>query len=99
MDPTSFRFLLTMPGDERLVGAIRELATHAGVYAKLPSEEAGAFVERVASAAESLIADLSARDVPLEFRFFRSPDLLRVTITCRTNGSEVQREVEQRTSA
>jgi hypothetical protein len=39
------------------------------------------------------------QDAPIEFRFFRSTDILRVTITWRTNGTEQRREVEQKTSA
>lgn len=99
MDPTSFRFFLAMPGDSRLVGAIRDLTTLAGTYAKLPSHEAGAFVERVAAATASAIAETGVQDAPVEFRFFRSAHVLRVTISWRTNGAEQRREVEQKTSA
>ena len=38
MTPTSFAFTLTMPGDERFVGAIRQLAAQAASYAQLPAE-------------------------------------------------------------
>jgi hypothetical protein len=99
MDPTSFRFLLTMPGDSRLVGAIRELTNQAGAYAKLPTDEAGVFVQRVAAAAESVIAATGLQDAPIEFRFYRNADTLRVTITWRDRDSEERREVEQKFSA
>lgn len=99
MDPTSFRFLLTMPGDLRLVGVIRELATHAGTYAQLASDAAGAFAQQVADATEAAIAETGVQDAPIEFRFFRSPDILRVTLTWRMNGTEQRREVERTFSA
>jgi hypothetical protein len=98
MDPTSFRFVLTMPGDSRLVGVIRELTTQAGTYANLTGG-ATAFAEQVADATEAVISETGVQDAPIEFRFFRSNDLLRVTITWRTNGSERRREVEHKTSS
>jgi hypothetical protein len=98
MDPTSFRFLLTMPGDTRLVDVIRELTTQAATYAQLATEATSAFAQLVAKAAESAIAATGVQDAPIEFRFFRSPDVIRVTITWSTNGSEERREVEHRTS-
>jgi hypothetical protein len=99
MDPTSFRFVLTMPGDARLVGIIRDLTSQAGTYAMLDGEATGTFTQQVADATESAIAETGVRDVPIEFRFFRSSDLLRVTITWRRNGTEQRRDVEQKTSA
>jgi hypothetical protein len=99
MDPTSFRFFLTMPGDSRLVGVIREVSTHAGSYAKLSTDETGAFVERVADATASAIAATGVQDAPIEFRFFRSAGVLRVTISWRSGNGEDRCDVEQTTSA
>jgi hypothetical protein len=99
MDPTSFRFVVTMPGDSRLVGVIRDLTAQAGSYAQLAGEVSGAFAQQVADATLSAIAGTGVQDAPIEFRFFRSTDILRVTITWRTNGTEQRREVEQKTSA
>ena len=55
MTPTSFAFQLTMPGDERFVGAIRLLAAQAASYAKLSAEAGEALagvVERTTQAAD-----------------------------------------------
>jgi hypothetical protein len=99
MDPTSFRFLLTMPGDLRMVDTIRELSTHAGTYARLAREESRAFAQQVVDATECAIAATGVQDAPIELRFFRSADRLRVTITWRANDAEERREVEQKISA
>jgi hypothetical protein len=99
MDSTSFRFFVTMPGDSRLVGAVRDLANQAGAYANLAASETGAFVQQVAAATESAIAATGVQDSPIEFRFFRSADVLRVTITWHANGADGQREVEHKTPA
>jgi hypothetical protein len=97
MDPTSFRFVLTMPGDLRLVGVIRDLSTQAGTYAKLGSDASHAFAQQVVDATESAIAETAVQDAPIEFRFFRSPDVLRVTLAWRANGTEQRRDVEHKT--
>jgi len=99
MDPTSFRFLLSMPGDSRLIDVIRELTVQAGAYANLATDATDTLAQQVAAATESAIAATGVQDAPIEFRFFRSAELIRVTITWRSNGSEVRREVEHRTSA
>jgi hypothetical protein len=99
MDPTSFRFLLTMPGDTRMVDTIRELTAQASAYARLASDESRAFAQRVVVATESAIAATGVQDAPIELRFFRSADVLRVTVTWRSNGTEQRRDVEQKISA
>ena len=43
MSPESFNFTVTVPGDARLVGVVRDLCTHAVGYARLP-EAAGVAV-------------------------------------------------------
>ena len=88
-----------MPGDARLVPAIRDLTTQAGTYANLPADQTTSLAERVVDATASLISATGAADAPIEFNFFRSRDTLRVTLTWRENGSEQRREVEQKTSA
>ena len=50
MTPTAFEFTVTMPGDVRLVEAIRQLAAQAAGYAQL-----------TADASAALAATLSAR--------------------------------------
>lgn len=98
MDTTSFRFLLTMPGDPRLVSIIRELTTQAATYAKLETGDTSALAQRVTDAAEAAMAT-GIHNAPLEVRFVRNADAIRVTITWRANGTEERREVEHRISA
>src|SRR5262245_37484347 len=86
MTPTSFTFTLTMPGDERFVGAIRLLAAQAASYANLSAEAGQALADRVQRATESAIA-AGSHDGPLDFTF--SGDAARVTvrIACQTRAA------------
>ena len=78
MTPTSFTFTLTMPGDDRFVGAIRLLAAQAASYAQVPAQAGAALADRVQSATESAIAAAGSHDTPLDFTF--SGDAARVTV-------------------
>jgi hypothetical protein len=93
MDPTSFQFVLTVPGDNRLVGAVRDLSAHAGTYAQLSGEVTQSFAARVAEAMQSAIDATGIQDAPIEFRFDRSASSLRVTLSWSRNGSRETREV------
>lgn len=82
MSPESFKFTLTVPGDARLVGVVRDLCAHAAGYARL-SEPAGAsFCDRVLQAAESAVAAGPGRPCPLAFDC--SDGELRVTVAGQT---------------
>lgn len=94
MDPTSFQFRLTMPGDSRLVGAVRNLSLQAASYAKLTSEAGRAFAQNVTNATESAIESTGVQDAPIEFHFDGAAGTVRVTISWpRNNGSRETREV------
>jgi hypothetical protein len=99
MHPTSFQFVLSMPGDSRLVPTVRDLTAHAAIYAKLASDVSQRFAQRVAEATESAIDATGIHDAPIEFRFAGDARALRVTITWSQNGSRASREVEQSLSA
>ena len=87
MDPSGFQFRVTMPGDSRLVGAVRELASHAASYAKLPAEAGRSFADRVVDCTERAIESTHRHDAPIEFRFDGDSDAVNVTITAEANAS------------
>ena len=95
MEPTSFEFVLTLPGDNRLVGAVRDLTAHAANYAKLPSDVSQSFAKRVADEMQSAINATGIQDAPIEFRFNGSADAVLVTLSWSRNGSRETREVRQ----
>jgi hypothetical protein len=99
MDPKSFQFVLTMPGDSRLIGAVRNLAAHAASYANLGADAGRSFVNDVAAAAESAIESTDIQDAPLEFRFDGTAEAIRVTLRWSRNGSPETREIAQRLSS
>jgi hypothetical protein len=87
MDPSAFQFTLTMPGDSRLVGAVRDLTSHAAGYAKLAADSSRSLADQVATAAETAIAATHAHDAPIEFRFDANEEAIHVTIICEANSS------------
>jgi hypothetical protein len=87
MDASSFRFTMTMPGDARLVGAVRDLTAHAAKYAKLAEEAAAELAAQVAGAAAISIEAIRVKDAPIEFQFARDGERLEVMIACDVDGS------------
>lgn len=87
MTPTSFDFTVTMPGDARLAGAIRQLAAHAAGYAQLAPEAKQHLAGHVASATEAAIAAAMADHAPIEFRFSGGEDEIEVVISCPADPS------------
>lgn len=86
MDATSFEFSMTMPGDPRLVVAVRDLAAHAAGYAQAGEAQRTALSEAVAAAAEAAIEATHVKDAPLDIRFVREGATLLVTIACECAG-------------
>jgi hypothetical protein len=80
MDPTSFEFTLSMPGDARLIGAVRDLTAHAAAYARLEGAAADGLASHVTAAAEAAIDASGAQDAPVNFRFVRQGGTLTVSI-------------------
>jgi hypothetical protein len=95
MEPHSFQFVLTLPGDNRLVGAVRDLTAHAATYAKLSSDVGQSFANKVADEMQSAIDTTGIQNAPIEFRFNGSGGTLLVTLTWSRNGSRETREVRQ----
>jgi hypothetical protein len=69
MTPTDFTFLLTMPGDARLIGAVRQLATQAAGYAQLTPDAAEGLAGHVERATQAAIAATETPPTPIQFRF------------------------------
>ena len=95
MHPTSFQFVMSMPGDSRLVPAVRDLTAHAATYANLAADVSQRFAQKVAEATESVIDKTGIHAAPIEFRFDGDQRAVRVTITWSQNGSRASRQVEQ----
>ncbi len=82
MSPESFNFTVTLPGDHRLVGVVRDLCAHAVNYAKLPEDAGASFCNRVADAALQAVA--SRPDAPCALVFDCTEGELRVTVAGHT---------------
>jgi hypothetical protein len=82
MTPTSFEFTLTMPGDRRLVGAVRQLAAHAAGYAQLTAEAGAALAGHVERAAEAAVEASRTKPGPIELRFSGDDTAINVHIVC-----------------
>jgi hypothetical protein len=82
MTPTSFEFTLTMPGDVRLVGAVRQLTAHAAGYAQLSPEAGAALTDHVERAAEAAVEACLTRHAPIELRFSAEDGVINVHIAC-----------------
>jgi hypothetical protein len=82
MTPTSFAFTLTMPGDVRLVGAIRQLTAHAAGYAQLSAEAGAALTGHVGRAAEAAVKACLNSHASIELRFSADAGVINVHIAC-----------------
>ena len=82
MTPTSFEFTLTMPGDPRLVGAIRQLTAHAAGYAQLSAEAGATLAGHVERAAETAVEVSRNPQAPIELRFSGDEGAIHVHIAC-----------------
>jgi hypothetical protein len=80
MTPTDFEFTLTLPGDTRLIGAVRQLAAQAAGYAQQTSD-AG---ERLATHVERAIAVIvdATPSTSVHARFSGDAQAIDVVITC-----------------
>lgn len=95
MNAASFRFTLLLPGDARLVGAVRDLTAHAAGYAGLSPGDVDALTRGVVEATEAAIAATQAAATPIQLAFTRDGSGLHVTITAEaTDGTTTSRVVE-----
>ena len=82
MTPTDFEFSVEMPGDVRLLGAVRQLAAHAAGYAQLTAEAGQGFARLVERATEAAMAVLTAPQSAISLRFAGSGRAIDVLISC-----------------
>ena len=87
MTPTSFQFSITMPGDDRFVGAVRLLAAHAAGYAQLTAEAGAALAHHVERATEAAVEAAKSKNAPIELRFSGDEGTVNIHITCEAAGS------------
>jgi hypothetical protein len=87
MTPTEFDFTVKIPGDSRLVGAIRQLAAHAAGYAQLTSDDSERLAGHVERATESAIAATTVQSALIEYRFTADADALLVVFACDVSPS------------
>jgi hypothetical protein len=80
--PESFNFTVTVPGDHRLVGVVRDICAHAAGYARLPEEAGASFCARVSEAALEAVS--SRPDAPCALVFDCTDGELRVTVAGQT---------------
>jgi hypothetical protein len=81
MTPTAFEFTVTIPGDSRLVSAIRQLTAHAAEYAQLPTEAGVQLAQHVEHATQAAIS-AARQNGPIEYRFSATPEALVVVFWC-----------------
>jgi hypothetical protein len=82
VSPESFNFTVTVPGDARLVGVVRDLCAHAVGYAGLPAADGAALCDRVSAAAAEAVA--SGPDSSCALEFACADGELRVTVAGQT---------------
>jgi hypothetical protein len=82
VSPESFNFTVTLPGDHRLIGVVRDLCVHAVGYARLSPDAGASFCDRVADAARQAVADQPDASCRLVFDCTKGE--LRVTVGGRT---------------
>jgi hypothetical protein len=82
MRPDSFEFTVTIPGDSRLLGAVRLLTTQAAGYAQLPPDAGRDLADEVERAADAAMTATQGQDAPIEFQFAGDPKAVTVRISC-----------------
>jgi hypothetical protein len=82
MTPTEFDFIVTMPGDSRLLGAIRQLTSHAAGYAQLTEHAGEQLAAHVEHATQAVIAASTVPSALIEYRFSGDADALLVVFRC-----------------
>ena len=82
MRPDSFEFTVTMPGDSRLLGAVRLLTSQAAGYAQLSPEAGRDLANEVERAADAAMTATAGKDEPIEFLFSGDATAVTVRISC-----------------
>ncbi len=76
-----------MPGDARLVEAVRLLAVQAAGYVNLSPRAGAGLAGLVQRATESAIAASGNHGAPIELHFSGDPQTVNVRVTCHTGLS------------
>jgi hypothetical protein len=87
MTPTDFEFTVILPGDARLVAAVRQLAMQAAGYAQLPTAVAERLAGHVEQATHAAIAATRVQTAQIDFRFTGDSRAVAVEITCEAAPS------------
>jgi hypothetical protein len=87
MTPTSFEFTLTLPGDSRLVDAVRGLTVHAAGYALLADSAREGLASQVAAETEAAMTAARGPNAPIDLRFTRDDEAITVVISCEAGAS------------
>lgn len=82
MTPTQFEFLVTVPGEARLVEVVRQLTAHAAGYAQLPDDTTQRLATTVAEAATKAAGFTRTPGAPVLIRFTGTGQRLEVVISC-----------------
>ena len=81
MTPNSFEFIVTLPGDARFLGTVRQLATQTADYAQLSPETGVELAAEVGRAADTAMA-IEAAGAPIEIVFAGTDTAVTVTLSC-----------------
>jgi hypothetical protein len=87
MTPTSFEFTLILPGDQRLIGAVRLLAAQAAGYAQLTADASEILAAHVARATETAVTAGGDARATIRVRFSGDQATVHVVISCATRSS------------
>jgi hypothetical protein len=87
MTPTSFEFTLTLPGDTRLIDAVRGLTAHTAGYAQLDDAARDGLAGQVAAATQAAMAATPDPGTPVNLHFTGDEDALTVVISCEATAS------------
>lgn len=89
MTPNDFTFTVTMPGDVRLIGAVRQLAAQAAGYAQLTGDAAEGWAGHVERATQAAIAAAAPPPTSIQLRFSGNGRAIDVVITGEGGKSAV----------
>jgi hypothetical protein len=87
MTPNSFEFTLTLPGDARLVDAVKGLTAHAAGYAQLADSAREELAGQVAAATEAAMAVTPNAGTPIDLRFTADDAAITIVVSCPARGA------------
>jgi hypothetical protein len=87
MTPTDFEFTVTLPGDARLIGAVKLLAAQAAEYVQLTPDATDRLADQVERAAEAAITSSAVPHHLIQVRFSADPQAIDVVIATDASSS------------